>query len=205
MNLLAVSDTEIGFLYSPMIKERFTGIDLILSCGDLPYFYIEYIISMLDVPCYYVRGNHASKGEYGVAGIRKAPWGAVDLHRRCVRDKSGLLLAGMEGSLRYNTGPYQYTQAEYWSMVLSLVPRLLWNKAVLGRYLDIFIAHAPPYHIHDDTDLAHTGIQAFRWLIRVFQPTYFLHGHLHVYRPDTVTRTLSGKTLVEMSTVTSCL
>jgi len=197
VKLLAVSDVEISFLYSPMIRDRYQDVDLILSCGDLPYFYIEYMVSMLNVPCYFVRGNHASDREFGVGGTRRFPWGAVDLHHRCVEDDTGLLLAGLEGSLRYNRGPYQYTQSEYWGMVFSLVPRFLYNKLTLGRYLDVFIAHAPPWQVHDADDLPHSGIKAFRWLIKVFQPEYFLHGHIHVYRQDTVTRSVIGKTIVQ--------
>lgn len=197
MKLLAVSDVEIGFIYSPMIREKYQDVDLILSCGDLPYYYIEYMISMLNVPCYFVRGNHASIREYGVGGTRRFPWGAVDLHRRCVEDDTGLLVAGLEGSLRYNKGPHQYTQSEYWSMVFSLVPRLLLNKLSLDRYLDVFIAHAPPWQIHDADDLPHRGIKAFHWLIKVFQPAYFLHGHIHVYRQDTVTRSMIGNTIIQ--------
>jgi Icc-related predicted phosphoesterase len=197
VKLLAVSDVEISFLYSPMIRDRYQDVDLILSCGDLPYFYIEYMVSMLNVPCYFVRGNHASDREFGVGSTRRFPWGAVDLHHRCVEDDTGLLLAGLEGSLRYNRGSYQYTQSEYWGMVFSLVPRFLYNKLTLGRYLDVFIAHAPPWQVHDADDLPHSGIKAFRWLIKVFQPEYFLHGHIHVYRQDTVTRSVIGKTIVQ--------
>ncbi len=197
MKLLAVSDIEVALLYSPMIVERFSDVDIIISCGDLPYYYVEYMISMLNVPCYFVRGNHASSREYGVAGMRKFPWGAVDLHRRCKEDDTGLLLAGLEGSLRYNLGAYQYTQVQYWEMVLSLVPRFLLNKLSLGRYLDVFIAHAPPWQVHDEEDLPHRGVKAFRWLIKVFRPTYFLHGHIHVYRRETVTRTLIDNTTVQ--------
>jgi Icc-related predicted phosphoesterase len=196
MKLLAVSDIEIGYLYSPLIQDKFHDTDLILSCGDLPYYYLEYILTMLNVPCYYIRGNHSSSEEYGFAGVRQSPWGAVDLHRRCVEDDSGLLIAGLEGSLRYNRGSHQYTQAEYWNMVFQFVPQFLINKARFGRYLDIFISHAPPWKIHDEEDLPHRGIKAFRWLIDVFQPQYFLHGHIHVYRSDTVTRTIIGKTAV---------
>lgn len=197
MKLLAVSDVEIGFLYSPLINDKYQDVDLILSCGDLPYYYIEYMVSMLNVPCYFVRGNHASDREFGVGGTRRYPWGAVDLHRRCIEDTTGLLLAGLEGSLRYNRGAHQYTQSEYWSMVLSIVPRFLYNKLRLGRYLDIFVSHAPPWQVHDADDLPHRGIKAFRWLIKVFQPTYFLHGHIHVYRQETVTRSMLGKSIVQ--------
>ncbi len=196
MKILAVSDVEIGFIYSPYIQEKFTDLDLVISCGDLPYYYLEYIQTMLNVPLYFVRGNHSSKVEFGTASPRSNPWGANNLHRRYLQDEKGLLLAGLEGSVRYNKGPNQYTQAEYWSMVLQLVPGFLVNKARFGRYLDIMVTHAPPWHIHDDVDLPHQGIKAFNWLIRVFQPTYFLHGHVHVYRPDTITRTETGKTTV---------
>jgi predicted phosphodiesterase len=107
MNILTISDIEVGIIYSTQIRERFKNVDLVISCGDLPYYYLEYIVSMLNVPLYYVRGNHAAKMEYGEHGSRTHPWGGSDLHRRCVRDRSGLLMAGIEGSLQYNYGPYQ--------------------------------------------------------------------------------------------------
>jgi Icc-related predicted phosphoesterase len=71
-----------------------------------------------------------------------------------------------------------------WLFTLSLVPRLLWNRLVHGRALDIFVTHAPPWGIHDRQDLAHQGAKAFAWLLRVFQPAYHFHGHVHLYRPD---------------------
>jgi Icc-related predicted phosphoesterase len=196
LHLLGISDVEIGFIYSPMVMDRFKNVDLIFSCGDLPYFYLEYLVSTLNVPLYYVRGNHASTVEIKTAGERSNPWGAKELHRRVLEDETGLLLAGMEGSLQYNFGPHQYTQQQYWAMVLSIVPSLLLNKIRFGRYLDVFISHAPPWHIHDESDRPHQGIKAFRWLIDVFQPLYFLHGHIHVYRNNTEVRTRIGKTEV---------
>jgi hypothetical protein len=196
MKILAVSDVEIGFVYSSLIREKFSGMDLAISCGDLPYYYLEYIQTMLDIPLYFVRGNHSSKVEFGTASPRRSPWGANDLHHKFLQDDSGLLLAGLEGSIRYNKGPHQYTQAEYWSLVFRMVPGFLLNKAKHNRYIDIMVTHAPPWHIHDDNDLPHQGIKAFNWLIKVFEPAFLLHGHVHVYRPDTITRTLIGKTTV---------
>ncbi len=195
VNTLALSDVLLQFIYSPQIKARFAEVQLVLGCGDLPYYYLEYIISSLDVPLYFVRGNHANLVEHTVAGPRKKPWGAVDLHRRVVNHQ-GLLLAGVEGSLRYREGPFQYSQAEMWSHVLSMVPTLLLNRAVHGRYLDVFISHAPPWGIHDQPDRAHQGIKAFRWLVRVFRPRYHFHGHIHIYKPDTVKETLFHQTRV---------
>ena len=197
MNLLTVSDIESPLIYSSQIKCRFSNVDLVIGCGDLSYFYLEYIISSLDIPLYFVRGNHAKDIEYNPAGKRTAPWGAVDLHKKAVRDPgSGLLLAGIEGSIRYRPGNYQYSQFQMWGMVLQIVPALLWNKIRYGRFLDIFVSHAPPWGIHDEGDRAHQGIKAFKWLIKNFQPAYHFHGHVHIYRPDVVTTTLVGDTHV---------
>jgi Icc-related predicted phosphoesterase len=196
MRILSVSDTEIGFIYSPLIVEKFQHTDLVISCGDLPYYYLEYIVSMLNVPLYYVRGNHASPIEITSGGERTYPWGAVNLHQRVIEDDTGLLLAGLEGSLQYNRGPYQYTQAEYWFKAFRLVPALLRNKIKTGRYLDILVTHAPPWEIHAADDLPHRGIKAFRWLIDVFKPAVHLHGHIHIYRQDTERETLVGSTRV---------
>jgi Icc-related predicted phosphoesterase len=95
----------------------------------------------------------------------------------------GLILAGVEGSLRYREGVYQYTQSQMWQHVFSLVPALLYNHVTQGRYMDVFVSHAPPAGIHDQADLPHQGIKAFHWLIDVFKPRYFFHGHVHIYKP----------------------
>jgi Icc-related predicted phosphoesterase len=196
MKILAVSDIELGFIYNTHIAERFGDVDLVISCGDLPYYYLEFIVSMLDKPLYFVRGNHASKTEFTTAGERSSPWGAANLHRRVVRDDSGLLLAGIEGSLQYNLGPYQYSQEAMWRMVLMMTPALFLNKLRHGRYLDIFVSHAPPWKIGDMDDLPHRGIKAFRWLIKTFRPAYHLHGHIHIYHSDRVEPVRVEKTWV---------
>jgi hypothetical protein len=185
---LSLSDVQIEFIYSPRVRSRFPEVELVIGCGDLPYFYLEYVSNALNVPLYFVRGNHASVVEYTVAGPRTGPLGAIDLHRRVV-NHDGLLLAGVEGSLQYRNAPFQYTQAEMWGHVFRLVPGLLRNRAVFGRYLDVFVSHAPPWGIHDQPDLPHHGIKAFRWLLQVFRPAYHFHGHIHIYRMDTITMT----------------
>ena len=76
-----------------------------------------------------------------------------------------------------------------WRYVIGLVPGLLRNRIACGRYLDVFVSHAPPWGIHDQPDLPHQGIKAFRWLLEVFRPAYHFHGHIHVYHSDTITRT----------------
>jgi uncharacterized protein len=184
MKILSVSDVEISFINSPSVVKRFPDLDFILGCGDLSYAYLEYIVSMLNIPLYYVRGNHAKKVEYGDKWSRHEPWGGKDLHRRCIKHDSGVLMAGIEGSVRYSHGPHQYSQGEMWLMVWSLVPTLFLNRLRYGRYLDIFVTHAPSWQIHDKEDLPHQGIKAFRWLVNVFQPALHVHGHIHLYGPD---------------------
>ncbi len=183
-------------IYSPQIVDRFQQVDVIISCGDLPYYYLEYMISMLNRPLYYVRGNHAPVVEYGSGGDRQFPLGGCNIHRRTLKTPAGLLIAGVEGSLRYNKGPCQYTQREMWLHVIHLIPGMVYNRLRYGRYLDIFVTHAPPHGIHDADDRPHQGIKAFRWLDQVFQPSYHLHGHVHLYRQDAMKLTFLGNTKI---------
>jgi Icc-related predicted phosphoesterase len=195
MKALVVSDVVSPFIYSPQIRQRFSNVSIVFSCGDLPYYYQEYIVSLLDVPLYFVRGNHDKEVEYGSGVNRSAPGGGVDLHRR-IFNYRGLLIGGVEGSLRYREGPFQYSQFQMWKHVLSLIPGLVKNRLMYGRYLDIFVTHAPPKGIHDQEDLTHRGIEAFRWLIKVFKPAIHLHGHIHVILPNTITVTQVDQTCV---------
>ena len=83
-----------------------------------------------------------------------------------------------------------------WALVLSLVPHLMLNKLIHGRYLDIFVSHTPPWQINDQEDRPHQGSKAFRWLNRVFQPALHLHGHIHIYRQVSPIQTMFGNTCV---------
>jgi Icc-related predicted phosphoesterase len=180
MNILSLSDRVIDHIYSQSVKDRYPDIDLVLGCGDLPYYYLEFVVDVLNVPVFYVRGNHAPLKEFSEHGEREAPWGATNLHRRTVNHK-GLLLAGFEGSVRYRPGPFQYTQFEMWLMVFAMIPKLIINRVLFGRYLDVLISHTSPWRVNDQEDLAHHGFKAFRWLLKVFKPAYHFHGHIHNY------------------------
>ena len=81
-------------------------------------------------------------------------------------------------------------------MIFQLLPKLLANRIRYGRFLDIFVSHSPPAGVHDLPDLPHQGIKAFHWLDRVFKPAYHIHGHVHLYRPDSVNSSLIGRTEV---------
>ena len=58
MKILAISDTPSKALWDYCSRERLAGVDLILSCGDLPKKYLEYITNFTAAPILYVHGNH---------------------------------------------------------------------------------------------------------------------------------------------------
>ena len=92
-----------------------------------------------------------------------------------------LLITGISGSRKYNNGLNQYTDFEMFLRLCILIPRLLLNKIIYGRYTDIFLTHATPRNIHDHNDPCHTGFKPFNWFIKRFKPKYMIHGHIHLY------------------------
>jgi uncharacterized protein len=77
MKILAISDVELDIIYSPLITRRFKDVDLVIGCGDLPNYYLEYVISMLNRPLVLcARQPRATQGkEEGIGGERPMPWG----------------------------------------------------------------------------------------------------------------------------------
>jgi len=194
MKILAISDIVVDWIYSPNIRSLLSDFDLVISCGDLPQYYLEFLVNVLDIPVFNVHGNHS---QAATKEILKDNFynGTVDLHRR-VKHLKGYSFAGVEGSIRYNNGTFQYSQFEMWLNVFRLLPSLMLNRINSGHYLNVFVSHAPPWRFQDQFDYAHQGIKAFSWLINRFQPEYHLHGHIHLYSPDTPIETRFGKTKV---------
>jgi len=195
VQLLAVSDHVEKLIYSSNIGKRFERSELVISCGDLPPSYLEYIVSALNVPLFGVRGNHDHTQDFNEVPSGSLGPGTIDLHARSVYTH-GLLIAGLEGSMEYNGKPLQYTEAGMRFQIARLVPHLLRNKLRYGRYLDILVTHAPPRRIHDQADRCHTGFACFRTFLHHFRPRYHLHGHIHLYDRLTPTRTRFEETLV---------
>lgn len=220
MKILTISDVVNNSVYNTSAKTRFCDVDLVLSCGDLPAYYLEFIVSVLDVPLYYVVGNHADEmhvsaqetqhallGRPGTTqqgqnandepddGKPVGPYGCNNLDARIVHHK-GLLIAGIQGSRWYNGGPYQYTEEQMSRRLLMLRPQLMLNRLRYGRALDILITHAPPAGIHDDVDVAHQGFRSFIEFMDDFAPRYFIHGHKHVYTHGETTVTQYKRTTV---------
>lgn len=195
MKILALSDQVVEQLYCPSVKERFDDVDLVVGCGDLPSYYLEFIVSMLNVPLIHVPGNHDPAAPALDSDL--SPHGCANNIDGLVIEERGLLIAGLGGSIRYRPdGVNQYTQGEMARRILTMTPRLWWNRLRYGRFLDILVTHAPPRGIHDAEDPAHVGFASFNRFIARFRPRYLLHGHSHVYRRDAATSTQTAQTTV---------
>ena len=184
LQVLAVSDEVDQRIYSPSVKDRMGDVDMVIGCGDLPASYLEFLTDALLRPVYYVLGNHAEElTRAGERGTPKHPEGCIDLGGKVVHDPvSGLILAGLPGSIRYSDGdPVQYTEWQMRWMILKMTPRLLWNTLRHGRALDVLVTHSPPRHVGDREDPAHRGFVSMRRFLRWFRPAYQLHGHVHLY------------------------
>lgn len=196
VRILAVSDRVLDTLYSSTVRERITDVDLLIGCGDLPYYYLDFLTSAFDAPLVYVRGNH-DKPQFGAEGqVWRNVRGGVNIHGRLVA-RHGIILAGLEGSMRYHpNAPLMYTESEMRMQIAQLVPRLLWNRRRFGRALDVLVTHSPPYGIHDRPDLPHNGFRVFLTFLKSFKPRLHLHGHIHLYRSDTTVETVYEQTTV---------
>ncbi len=182
MKILAVSDQVVDSLYTTQAMNRFGDVDVILGCGDLPYYYLEFLVTVINRPLYYVHGNHDRSFEIAADGVRHiTPAGCDPLDERAVA-LEGLIVAGLDGSIRYSReGEYQFTQAQMNGKAFRLALRLMPMRLRHGRWLDILVAHSPPFGVGDGPDPAHVGFRALNTLIRRFKPRYLLHGHQHTY------------------------
>ena len=195
LKILAVSDRPEKALWDYFQKGRWSDIDLVLSCGDLNRRYLEFLVTMLSVPVFYVRGNHDARYE------QHPPEGCDDIHGKLVR-YGGLRFLGFEGSYAYGPGKVGYTERQMaWKV---------WKKKWALRRaggVDVVVSHAPPVFCdlartvcdppaglgkpcrfdlpdvelcHEATDHVHRGFCAFTGLIRDYQPKVFVHGHIHL-------------------------
>ncbi|SLM32275.1 conserved hypothetical protein [Desulfamplus magnetovallimortis] len=176
MKILTVSDVVVPALYKEFDRTRFPDIDLVLACGDLPPEYLAFIFHFMNVPLYYVKGNH------DIRYNENPPMGCMDIHGRIVKFK-GLNIMGLGGSRWYNGGMNQYTDAQMRHIIRKMKLSIWWNKGV-----DILITHAPPRYIHDAEDRCHKGFDAFYTFIDKYKPSYLIHGHIHRQFDNTLDR-----------------
>jgi hypothetical protein len=184
--ILAIADEVDEGLYTDKLTKLHP--DLVLSAGDLPFDYLEYVVSRLDVPLVYVPGNHDAElrssdptwTPLGADAPERGPLGCVNADGRVVV-AAGLRIAGLGGSMRYRRGPNQYTDAEMRWRALSLEVRIRLNPARKARKLDVLLTHAPPVGWGPSDDLAHRGFNAFTKLVNDLNPRLMVHGHVHPY------------------------
>lgn len=192
--VLALSDEVTESLYGPQLGALRP--DLVVACGDLPFDFLEYIVTIANVPLVFVPGNHdpdlsRQAHRMSSAGLlapflpssmeeAPGPLGCVNADGVVV-DAAGLRLAGLGGSIRYSRGDNQYTEAQMRRRVRALGWSCRRRRLRDRRGVDLLITHSPPAGVGDGTDPAHRGFESFHRLIGDIAPRILVHGHVHPY------------------------
>ncbi len=201
--VLAIADEVESALYGDALHRLRP--DVVVSCGDLPFDYLENVVTRAGVPLVYVPGNHdpdlRGRDQVGIGWAALAarmndpppgPQGCVSADGRVV-EAAGLQIAGLGGSIRYRSGPNQYSQREMRWRAFRVEARIRLRRGRRG--VDVLITHAPPLDLGDGTDPAHRGFAAFHRLVSQLRPRVLIHGHVHPVHRRMSDRTL-GETLV---------
>ncbi|MGH2749480.1 MAG: metallophosphoesterase family protein [Actinomycetota bacterium] len=198
--ILAVSDEIDDRLLGSELKKL--EVRAVVACGDLPFGYLETLVTLANVPLVYVPGNHDPDLKRRAQEISPAdlvepfswqrdgndgagPEGCRNLDGR-VTEVAGLRVAGLGGSMRYTDGPNQYTQGEMRRRAVALELRarlgsLASRRPDPFRRVDVLMTHAPPLGVGDDDDPCHEGFAAFHGLVARLSPRVLVHGHIHPY------------------------
>lgn len=168
MKILVVADEESKSLWDHYEKSKLEGIDLILSCGDLNPKYLSFLATFSKAPVYYIHGNHDGCYE------ETPPDGCT-----CIDDDlvvfNGIRILGLGGSMRYKSGPHQYTEFDMRCRIARLGFKIFRHKG-----FDILLTHSPAFGLHDMEDLPHRGYRCFLELLKKYKPKFFIHGHVHM-------------------------
>ncbi len=207
VNILAVADEVVESLTFGVGIE--TKPDLILGAGDLPYKYLDVLSSLCDAPCVFVPGNHdgdlrgyrPSRAGWTRAGLPTSypgPECAVNADGRTVT-AAGVRISGLGGSIRYNSGPNQYTEAQ--QRLRSWVLRARGGMRATRPH--ILLTHSPARGIGDAEDRPHRGFSCFHPLVDRLRPKIMVHGHIHPYgaHPRDL---IIGTDIVSMNVVGYC-
>src|SRR5260370_31237182 len=141
-----------------------------MGCGDLPADCLDGLSTLYAAALLFVRGSHDPPGREGDYPL------AAEIDGRVVREQ-GLLIAGLEGSIRYSDGAHQYSERQMMAKVLALRVRLG------ARRLDILITHGPPAGVNEGTDAPHRGLKAGRRAGEWRRPQLVLPGHGRTQAP----------------------
>ena len=201
MKILLISDTEERSLWDNWTEataRSLADVDFILSAGDLKAEYLEFLVTMLNVPLVYVRGNHDGQyDERPPEGCENAEDTIVELE--CGKGTSGqrVRILGLGGSMRYREGaPDMYTEREMEERIRK-AERIIRKRRMTGRIkslvrpagtgsskkdepaFDILLTHAPCRGYGDMEDLPHRGFECFNVLLNKYSPQLHCYGHVH--------------------------
>ena len=105
MKILLLADKAEPTLWEYLDRRKLEGVDLILSCGDLPASYLSFLTCFTDAPILYVHGNHDTRYD------KRPPEGCI-----CIEDTvytyGGVRILGLGGSMLYNGRAHQYSQKQ---------------------------------------------------------------------------------------------
>ena len=172
-------------IHSATLRERLGHVALVVSCGDLPASYLEFIADALNRPVYYVLGNHAEELTRRCSGNR-----SCQTERRSRSQREGHSGSGDGTDSRRDsravraiarTNRHNISDWEIGLMAAKMAPRLHLNRLRQGRALDLLVSHAPPRDVNDRPDPAHRGFEPLRGFLEKWRPAYHIHGHVHLY------------------------
>lgn len=176
MKILMIADREEERFWGDWTyksKEALSGVGLVLSAGDLDPDYLEFLVTMLNVPLVYVRGNH--DGIYD----SRPPEGCDDADGR-IFEAAGLRILGLGGSMRYDPDAADmYTEDEMKRRIRPVQRRLAADRLRGREGFDILLTHAPCRGYGDMDDLPHTGFDCFNSLLERYRPKIHCFGHVH--------------------------
>lgn len=167
MKIMALSDEADKALWDHLDRQLLEGVDLILSCGDLPASYLSFLTCFTNAPILYVHGNH--DGRYD----KKPPEGCICIEND-IYEYGGLRILGLGGSMKYRDGEHMYTEKEMRSRVRKMCFKLWRHKG-----FDILLTHSPAFQLGDQEDLPHRGFKVFVKLLDQYNPKFMIHGHVH--------------------------
>ena len=168
MKILVVADREEPYIWDYFDRERFSDVELVLSCGDLKAEYLSFLVTMIKAPLFYVPGNHNRRY------LTDPPEGCESADDKLLV-YNGVRILGLGGCMNYNNMEFQYTEEQMKKRVRRLRRTIKKHKG-----FDILLTHSPAYGLGDGDDLAHTGFKCFVDLLDTHSPKYFFHGHQHL-------------------------
>jgi Icc-related predicted phosphoesterase len=165
MKALVIADKESAYVWDHFDRANFAGVECVLSCGDLSAHYLEFIVTMLGVPVYYVPGNHDK------TFVERPPGGCTCIDGRVIT-VGGLRILGFGGCRAPHRDTYQYTEAD--------MRRNVWRvKRHFRKGFDILMTHAPSLGQGDGTDAFHQGFGCYLELLERYKPKYHIYAHQH--------------------------